>query len=81
MMEFQTNRMSKETILRILGNLLLLLGYFVLLWVNFKTGLLIKFFGGLLTTPFAIKYKMWDVVIICVFYSVIEMTKLYQLYF
>jgi len=77
----QLNKINRESILRIIGNLLLLSGYFILLWFDFKIGLIVKFIGGLLTTPFAIKYKLWDVVIICFFYGAIEITKLYQLYF
>jgi hypothetical protein len=53
--------MSKSSILRYLGNFLLMLGYQVMLWGNFKFGLAIKFIGGLLGIPFAIKLKLWDV--------------------
>jgi hypothetical protein len=32
-----------------------------MLWGDFKYGLIIKFIGGLLGIPFAIKLKLWDV--------------------
>jgi hypothetical protein len=50
-----------------------------MLWGDFKNGLLIKCIGGLLTVPFAIKLKLWDVLILCVFFSFSEITKLTQL--
>lgn len=72
--------MPKESLLRYIGNLLLVIGYFILLWGDFKYGLLVKSIGGLLTVPFAIKLKLWDVLILCAFYSTIEFTKLIQLF-
>lgn len=72
--------MSRDVLLRIIGNVLLITGYFIMLWFNFKVGLTVKFFGGLLGLPFAIRCKFWDVVIICVFYGAIEAAKLYQIY-
>jgi hypothetical protein len=58
-----------------------MLGYVVLVWYNFKYGILIKFIGGLLTIPFAIELKLWDVLILCGFFGVIELAKVIQLYF
>lgn len=72
--------MNKEGVLRYLGNLLLVIGYQIMLWGDFKNGLVIKFIGGLLTIPFAIKLKLWDVLIICAFFSFTEISKLIQLY-
>ena len=72
--------MSKSSILRYLGNFLLILGYQVMLWGNFKFGLAIKFFGGLLGIPFAIKLKLWDVLFLCAFFGISELTKLTQLF-
>jgi hypothetical protein len=45
------------------------------------TGLIIKCIGGALSLPFALKYKMWDVVFICGFFGVIEIAKIIQLLF
>jgi len=72
--------MSKTSILRYLGNLFLIIGYQIMLWGDFKNGLLLKSIGGMLTVPFAIKLKLWDVLFLCAFFGVSEITKLIQLF-
>jgi hypothetical protein len=71
--------MSKTSILRYIGNFLLLLGYQIMLWGDFKYGLIIKFIGGLLGIPFAIKLKLWDVLFLITFFGITEISKLTQL--
>ncbi len=73
-------RLSKEDILRYLGNIFLLIGYQIMLWGDFKYGLLIKCFGGLLTVHFAIKLKLWDVLFLCAFFGFTELSKLIQIF-
>jgi hypothetical protein len=73
--------MNKEGVLRYIGNAFLVVGYQIMLWGDFKNGLIIKFFGGLLTIPFAIKLKLWDVLALCAFFSFTEVSKLIQLYY
>jgi len=70
---------EKESLYRYLGNIFLIIGYFLLLWVNPILGLAIKCIGGALSLPFAIKYKFWDVVVICAFFFVLDVSKLVQL--
>ena len=72
--------MSKTSVLRYLGNFLLLLGYQIMLWGDFKSGLAIKFIGGLLGIPFAIKLKLWDVLFLIAFFGITEISKLVQLF-
>jgi hypothetical protein len=72
--------MSKTSILRYLGNLFLITGYQIMLWGDFKNGLLLKCVGGLLTIPFAIKLKLWDVLFLCAFFGISEISKLSQLF-
>lgn len=72
--------MSKTSILRYLGNLLLIIGYQAMLWGDFKYGLMIKVVGGLFTIPFAIKLKLWDVLFLCVFFGISEISKLTQIF-
>jgi hypothetical protein len=72
--------MSKTSVLRYLGNLFLIIGYQIMLWGDFKNGLLLKFVGGLLTVPFAIKLKLWDVLFLCAFFGITEISKLAQLF-
>lgn len=71
--------MSKVSVLRYIGNLFLIIGYQTMLWGDFKYGLVLKSIGGLLTVPFAIKLKLWDVLFICAFFGISEITKLIQL--
>jgi len=72
--------MSKSSVLRYIGNTLLILGYQIMLWGDFKYGLVVKFIGGALTIPFAVKLKLYDVLVLCVFFSVNELAKLTQLF-
>ena len=72
--------MSKTSILRYIGNILLIIGYQIMLWGDFKYGLIIKVVGGLLTVPFAIKLKLWDVLFLCTFFGISEISKLSQLF-
>lgn len=71
---------TKEDTLRYLGNIFLMIGYQIMLWGNFKYGLLMKFIGGTLTIPFAIKLKLWDVLFLCAFFGFTEISKLIQLF-
>jgi hypothetical protein len=41
--------------------------------------LMIKFIGGLLGIPFAIKLKLWDVLFLIAFFGITEISKLTQL--
>ena len=72
--------MSKSDVFRYIGNILLLSGYFILLWGDQKTGLLIKSVGNAFVIPFAFKYKFWDILVLCGFYAAIELPKLIQLF-
>ena len=72
--------MAKSDLLRWIGNSLLIIGYQIMLWGDFKNGLLLKCIGGLLTVPFAIKLKLWDVLFLCAFFGISEISKLSQLF-
>jgi hypothetical protein len=72
--------MSKSDLLRYIGNILLLSGYFFLLWGDPKSGLIVKCIGNAFVVPFAIKYKFWDILFLCGFYAAIEIPKLIQLF-
>jgi hypothetical protein len=77
----KTPFMKNTDVMRYVGNILLLSGYFVLLWGDPKVGLLVKCIGNGFVIPFAIKYKFWDILILCGFYAAIEVPKLIQLTF
>jgi hypothetical protein len=69
------------TKLRWFGNLLIIVGYSILLYYNIKIGLSLKFIGGILVIPSFIQLKMWDALFIVSFFTFIEGAKLLQLYF
>ena len=65
--------------LRITGSILLLTGYFVLLYVDVLLGCWFRLLGGMFMLPFAIKIKVWDVVGLQSFFAVIDLSKIIQL--
>lgn len=72
--------MINPTILRWIGNVLLITGYCIILYSSFKIGLTLKFLGGLLIVPSLLQLKMWDAIIITTFFAIIEGAKLIQIY-
>jgi hypothetical protein len=71
--------MNTSTVLRYFGNLLLVAGYYVILWGDIRIGLVVKTVGGLLLIPSFVFLKMWDALILCGFFAVIEISKLLSL--
>lgn len=67
------------TTLRILGTVLLILGYFVLLYHSVYWGCVIRLFGNIVMIPFAVKIKTWDIVFLESFFSVIDISKIIEL--
>lgn len=76
---WNSNQSLKLTILRYIGNFSLLFGYYIVLWGDEKVGLLIRIIGGFLLIPSFFRLKMWDVLILCGFYSLIEISRLIHL--
>lgn len=66
-------------VLRVLGSVLLIVGYFLILYVDVKIGCVARLLGNLAMIPFAVKIKAWDVVALEVFFSVIDASKITQL--
>ena len=64
------------TTLRWIGNVSLLVGHFIMLYVSFFWGLTLCFVSNLGVLPFFLRAKMWDVVILMTFFLVIEGAKL-----
>ena len=67
--------------LRYLGNFLLVIGHFALLWGDISTALIIKLTGGFAVMPFAFAWKLWDVIALEVLFVTLDLTKLYQVLF
>jgi hypothetical protein len=63
--------------LRIVSNIGLIVGQCVLLFVSRDIGLVVIICSSLLSVPFFLKEKMWDVLILIVFMQVINFTGLF----
>lgn len=66
-------------ILRILGSVLLVVGYFLVLYVDIKIGCIVRLVGNLAMIPFAVKIRTWDVVVLEAFFSFIDLSKIIEL--
>jgi hypothetical protein len=70
---------NRLILLRYLGSILVLIGYFFLLNVDILTGVSLRIVANCLSLPWAIKYKIWDFVILLVFFLVLEIAKFIEL--
>ena len=61
-----------ENKLRIAGNICLIVGYFIMLNINLPIGVCIKLMGSLLFTPFVIKHKAYDMILVVGIFSSID---------
>jgi hypothetical protein len=50
--------------LRILGNVLLMIGQFILLFRDREAGLSVILLGSVLSSPYFVKHRQWDVVMV-----------------
>jgi len=80
------NKMSKSlfrgvsdyNLLRIrwFGSGLLILGYFLILYVNVRAGVLTTLLSDVICLPYALRKNYWDVIGIIITFSVINVSKL-----
>ena len=70
---------NRLILLRYLGSILVLIGYFFLLNVDILTGVSLRIIANCLSLPWAIKYKIWDFVILLVFFLVLEIAKFIEI--
>ena len=70
------NRLSVDTVMRILGSALVIIAYFIVLHVNVMVGVVTHFVADLISIPYFIRTKSWDVVIMLTFLLVISLSKL-----
>ena len=68
--------MKTITAMRIVGSVGVITAYFVILHVNVLLGVVINFIADLISVPFFVKTKAWDVVIMLSFLLVISCSKL-----
>ena len=67
--------------LRIIGNAFFIFGYAVILFNSVQLGIYFRLFGNLLSFPYFYRVKMWDMMTIRSFFSIIEAIKLIQIFF
>jgi len=66
---------------RILGSALVILGYFVLLHVDLLAGVIINLSADVLSLPYFIRTKTWDVVVMISFMSAVSLSKIVSICF
>jgi hypothetical protein len=64
---------------RYLANIILLIGHTLLLYGSPEIGIIIKTTGAFILLLSFIKLKMYDMIVILVTFSVLELTKLFHL--
>ena len=65
-----------DTLLRIVGSLLTIYGYYMVLFQDVWTGVLVSLIGNLVSIPWFIRSRCWDVVFLLGLTTTIEMTRL-----
>ena len=62
--------------MRIIGSALVIVAYFIVLHVNVLVGVTAHFIADLISVPYFVKTKSWDVVIMLIFLLTISFSKL-----
>ena len=62
--------------LRVIGSALVIIAYFIVLHVNVLVGVTAHFIADLISIPYFIRTKSWDVVIMLAFLLFISLSKL-----
>jgi len=62
--------------MRIIGSALVIVAYFIVLHVNVLVGATAHFIADLISVPYFVKTKSWDVVIMLIFLLTISFSKL-----
>jgi cytochrome b subunit of formate dehydrogenase len=62
--------------MRITGSALVIIAYFIVLHVSVVTGVVMHFIADLISVPYFVRTKSWDVVIMLTFLLVISLSKL-----
>ena len=71
--------MKIDVVGRILGSVLVIIGYFVVLNVNVTVGVITNLTADALSLPFFIRTKTWDVVVMISFLAAVSISKLTQM--
>ena len=62
--------------MRITGSILVITAYFVVLHINITFGVMLHFVADMISVPYFIRTKSWDVVIMLMFLLAISFSKL-----
>lgn len=65
-----------DVLMRITGSALVIIAYFTVLHVNVVVGVITHFVADLISVPYFIRTKSWDVVIMLMFLLTISVSKL-----
>ena len=68
--------MKTITSMRIVGSIGVIVAYFTILHLNVLVGVIINFIADLISIPYFVKTKAWDVVIMLSFLLSISISKL-----
>ena len=68
-------RLKADTISRVIGSVLIVVSYFVILHVNVITGTVLHAVADLISIPYFIRTRGWDVVIMLSFMTCISISK------
>jgi len=68
--------MMNVTHMRILGSIMVITAYFIILHVNVTIGVITNLIADIISIPYFIKTKSWDVVIMLTFIIAIGFSKL-----
>jgi len=69
-------RPSVDIIMRIVGSGLVIIAYFIVLHVDVMLGVVTHFIADLISIPYFVRTKSWDVVVMLTFLLVISLSKL-----
>jgi hypothetical protein len=75
-LHWSQTRLSVDVVMRILGSFLVIIAYFIVLHVNVMVGVATHFVADLISIPYFIRTKSWDVVIMLSFLLIISLSKL-----
>lgn len=75
-LRWNPTQLSVDTWMRIVGSALVIIAYFIVLHVNVIVGVATHFIADLISIPYFIRTKSWDVVIMLTFLLVISLSKL-----
>jgi len=68
--------MKHDETMRILGSCCIIVAYFVILYVDVLLGVGMNIVGDIISVPFFIRIKSWDVVVMIFFLSCISTSRL-----